>query len=187
MKINSYDIRVFNAFCRVADNCSSRRELTMNRIAEEVGVSRQALGKIGYHEFNDVLSALHSYLDQDISTKMEEAAKNKIGDPLQFFAAEILPLMYKKRRYLKTVYWKIADPEWRKLVVESYSPVLYPYLKNSDEKYGFDKEFLAKMIIGQVLSIIAGWMKQKNPEPPDKFAEKFLRLISQPLVTLLQD
>ncbi|MDR0298642.1 MAG: TetR family transcriptional regulator C-terminal domain-containing protein [Streptococcaceae bacterium] len=185
MKFSSYDIRVFDAFCEMADSCSSPREMSMQKIADIMGISRQALNKVGYHKLDDILSPLHIYIDQDCWKKLATYSENKGEQPVNFFAHEIIPLLYKKRRYLKTLYGSVADPSWLSYIEKRYSPILYPYLQGFINLFGFEKEFAAKIVIRYILAILARWLQQDISKTPEEFCNQFTELTNLSITDMI--
>lgn len=179
MKFTSTDERVFNAFCLVANESEFRSDITMAKIAQKMGISKQAINKYYYKNVNEIINALHYYVDQEVNDKIQNFINNKSNKKnlISFLAAEILPLLYKNREYLYVLYGEVADASWFKFIKMTYSPIIEPYIANFIDCIDIDSQFLASIIIKQVIAIIGEWLSSPLPENPLTFQKKFIYLM----------
>lgn len=182
MIFSETDIKIFEAFCDIAHDANSRSEITISKIAAAAGMSRQAIYKTYYGSIDELINALHYYVDEDIKKLMDQFMIDYYNNPdlsfIDFLAKKILPALYEKRRYLHIFYGGIADPTWYDFMEQVYSDAITPLASLAAEKTGIDTEFLTKTIVAQVIAIISTWMKDDHPIPPRKFAKTFTYLLT---------
>lgn len=187
MKFAQSDERIFDAFCIVASESTYRTDITMTKIAEKMGISKQALHKSYYKNVNEIICALHYYVDQEPLEKLKNFDKNNSKDLINFFAYDILPLLYKKRDYFQVIYGHIADPSWTKFIKDNYSTILFSYLDNTEKRFQINSEVIAHIVIRQVLSVLAAWLTSPSPENPLIFSKKFIYLMTHSTYNLLKE
>lgn len=155
----------------------------MAKIAEKMGISKQALNKSYYKDVNEIIHFLHIYVDQDIQDKFQTFVEHHQKDLILFIAKEILPMLFKNKEYLCILYGTVADPSWLGYLEDTYSNIVQSHFHGI---YGFESEFLSKIIIRQVMSIIAPWLIQEKPEDALLFSKKFIFLMTHSTDDLLK-
>ena len=189
MQCNEIDERIFTAFVLVIKESSSYSKITLTSVANKLGMSRQALYKTHYQSIDELVIALHYFIDQNPQMKLKKFLSQQAAyqhtDLIHFFAEEILPDLYSKRQYLQILYKGIACPPWTRFIMKSYIDILEPYFKGSEAKTGLSVEFMMQLAITQTLTIIANWMNQPKPENPATFSKKFIFLMTHSINDLI--
>lgn len=184
-KYSNSEIRVFDAFCVVARENEAYGKVTLSKIAEEMGISRQALTKSYFRDLEEIIVAFHNYVDQDVSEKMRTYVATGQKELSAFLVTEIFPLLYRKRKYLRVLYGEAADPSWPFYVVEKYSQLLFPYFSESIKRFNLEPTFVTRSIVCIVFSAITDWLSAPEPEKPELFGEKFLALMEHSFIELV--
>lgn len=191
MQFEDTDIKIFNAFIEVAETVNEFSDISIPKIAVKLGVTKQAIYKSTYHNVNEIIQAMHVYVDEEPRRKIQQfITTSHRHEPLNFiyfFAQEILPEFYKKRRYLKIIYSDKADPTWNYFVLKNYLSIIESYVKHQSSTLGFSSTDLARIVITQITTMIAIWMRQETPDTPEVFAPKFISLLSFSISDLLKE
>lgn len=187
MKFFEYDLRVFLALCAVADESKHHSDITLVKVANKLGTSKQALSQTYFKNINEIIRALHIFVNQEVKEKIQTfiSSNNNKHDLIHFFAINILPLLYAKRDYLQALYGGVVDPSWPNYIENQYSEILLPYFSKSEELLGLTPEFVAKYVIGQVMAIINSWLCSPSPKNPIVFSKHFLFLFKHSTYDLL--
>ncbi|MCL2676772.1 MAG: TetR family transcriptional regulator C-terminal domain-containing protein [Streptococcaceae bacterium] len=180
------DIKVLECFCLVANESETHRDITIKKVVEKMSVSRQALNQLGYHNVDEIIQALRLYVDQPLQQKFETFVQHPNQDWTLFIAEEILPLLYENRDFFYTLYGGVADPSWFPYLEKNYSQLVLPYFEHTQSNMGISSEFLAKLIVRQVIAIFARWMRQEKPDSPSVFYKKFIYLMTHSTDDLLK-
>lgn len=166
---------ILDAFINLAQRYPQRSSFTMTELAAEAGISRQAIYQKHFNNFEDIIDYIHKETDQQIFKSMNDYSPNRDGDPLQFLADHILPLIYARRNEIRTLYTTQADPGWKDFLKMTYSKWV---LKNIQYKpmVNISKEDITHIITSMAISFIEVWIHKENPIPPEEFKDIFLQL-----------
>lgn len=177
-KYNSNDIRVFDAFCTViSENRNLDGSITLSKIAEVMGITRQALTKTYYHSVKEIIAALHDYVNQEAYVKMETFIASKQKGLSAFLITEFFPTLYRKKKYLYVLYNKASDPAWLAFMIEKYTRLLCPYFSEAAKKLDLEPAFVTKNVVCVVISSLSHWLSKAEPEPPKTFGKEFKILL----------
>ncbi|KEP87899.1 hypothetical protein X279_04885 [Oenococcus oeni IOEB_0501] len=78
MQCNEIDERIFTAFVLVIKESSSYSKITLTSVANKLGMSRQALYKTHYQSIDELVIALHYFIDQNPQMKLKNFYLNKL-------------------------------------------------------------------------------------------------------------
>ena len=166
---------ILGAFITLARRNPQRSSFTMTEIAAEAGISRQAIYKKHFNNFEDIIDYIHKETDQQIFNNFNNYCPERDGDPITFLADHILPLIYEKREVVGTLYNSQATTCWREFLREKYSQWVLKNV-NYQLKYNFSEEDIAYIITTMAISFIEVWVRKDNPTPPEEFRETFIQL-----------
>ncbi|MDR2976622.1 MAG: hypothetical protein LBV19_04855 [Streptococcaceae bacterium] len=186
MKFSRKDILVMDAFCLVAKESKYRTDISMTKIAEKLGISRQALVKTYFKNVNEIIGSLHYFVDQEIRELISDLATDNIEKFLDDFAYQALPVIYEKRDYLSVLYGNVADPGWYGFLENTYFEILSPYFGTTSRKNDVLSGFLTRMAIRQIICILSSWLTSPNPESPLLFSKKFIYLTTHSVYDLME-
>ena len=181
MIFSKTDIKLFDAFCIVAEQSSSIKEISFSNISKVAQISRQAIYQSYYKSLDELVNALHFFVYHVIKKaclryfkKQKNPTSEKI---LSFIIDDILPLLYEKRTYLKVLYGPKGDPSWQSFIINQYTDLfsqLEP-LKKLDQ-------FQLEIFIRYIISVIATWMVSYSDDSYLDFSNKFkLAMAASPL------
>jgi AcrR family transcriptional regulator len=166
-------------FVLLQENPNAKR-ITIKDVSERAGIRRQSVYEKHFHSMDELIDLIRRVVDEDCEEKIRAFVEENNGtknDPAAFFANEILPLLYKKRDWLKILYGSsLIDTAWVDYLQKKYTPLLKIYLDRVGNKTGLTNDFLCKLIVKQVLAILACWLTADMPEPVSLFKEKFIRI-----------
>lgn len=184
MHFTNYDIKIFSAFCLVAKESNNPNEVTISKIALKLGVTRQAIYKSYYRNINEIINALHLYIEKDIYGCFEHELKQKGSscNYIQFIANDILPKLYQKREYLNILYGTSIDTSWHSFLVKKYTHLLNQKLLKNENKLSTE---YTEFIVSQALAVIGVWMRCEEPEHPIYFKKRFLFLMNNSISEIL--
>lgn len=186
MKFNQYDLNIFSAFCAVAEKSSTPDQVKISEIAKKLGVSRQSIYKSHYRNINEIINALHLYIEEDINRDFQNAiVTNKESfDCIYFIAYNILPKLFLKKEYLHVLYGTSVDPSWHNFLTKRYTHMLSHFFHTKNSK--LDEEDY-EFIVAQTLAIIGVWMRSDKPEEPIYFSKKFYFMLEHSIADILNN
>ncbi|WP_045798321.1 TetR/AcrR family transcriptional regulator [Streptococcus equinus] len=177
--VNGTRDNIINAFFKLASKYPGKTNFTIAEIAEEAQLSKQAIYKNHFNNADEILQYLHKAIDSEVmeSFVCYNNKENK-PDPLEYFAISVIPIIYKRRNWLRLLYSTTADPKWRFFLKQKYTDWLMDNIAiNSYKELGLPKESIVQHIINCILSIIEIWITQEVPDHPQKFSKIFLKLV----------
>ncbi|ETD05615.1 TetR/AcrR family transcriptional regulator [Lactococcus formosensis] len=188
--INDTQLKIIDAFFVLTNESTSLHDITMQLIADKAGIRRQNIYKNHFNGIQDIIKTVHLLIDRDCKSKIKSFIISENNQELPtFIAEEILPLLYARRDWLKPLYNSSIDPDWIPFLREQYYPLIKMYygnkIENISSSLNICPEFLYKLVIDNILSIISGWITSDFPDPPSIFRDKFIRLSSLSLDDLL--
>ncbi|MBL3716920.1 TetR/AcrR family transcriptional regulator [Lactococcus garvieae] len=168
--------KIVNAFFRCANKHPDIHHFTIAEIAEEAGVSRQAIQRKHYRTVEELILDIRRQVNDKVKKELDFHYPKEGISPYHVFAMHILPVIYEYRDWLKVLCTTCMDPHWMNFIETQYKEWFAPYLVEDVSKTGFSKEFVKNFIVKEVLSIVASWLSEDLPEPPVSFSRKFLLL-----------
>jgi len=175
-----------DAFFMLVDEVDEPRKITMEMIANRVGIRRQSIYEKHFSSVSDLMETIFELVSSPCELKMQDYFRDeKNEDFFHFFAREILPLLYEKRDWLKLLYSKVLDASWSDFAYRTYLPYLADYLKDFPNETGLSDRFRADLLVRMVIAIIASWLTGDKVEPPSLFASRFLDLLGKSSLDLI--
>ena len=178
MTLGSHE-NIINAFFRLASQ-KDYQKVTMMEIAQEAHLSRQAIYQKHFSSIDQIIEEIHAILYKDIYVTLKDFDPQK-EHLNSFIARELLPRIYQHRDWLKVLHSSSLDLHWQEFLYEQFHPILAPYLSELAEDLQLSQAFLADFLIRYYCSIIASWISQDLPMPPQYFAKYFLKLSDIPI------
>ncbi|MCL2676912.1 MAG: TetR/AcrR family transcriptional regulator [Streptococcaceae bacterium] len=178
--------KIINAYFRMALKYPQKSSITLSEIAKEAGVSRQTIYKKHYRNTEDIIEDIHKEITSEIIDVLQQFEPTVGQSPLVIFANEVLPLLYKHREWLRTLYTTSMDPSWERYLEAQYANWVIPYLIINEERNGLSQAFLVKLAIKQAFAIISTWLSEEHPQPPETFKNQFLQLVSLPINNMVK-
>jgi AcrR family transcriptional regulator len=180
---------IIEAFFLVIKEMDEPNKITMDMIAERAGISRQGIYEKHFSNIGDIVEKIHSLVSEECEERMQNFFYNSYetynGDYFKFFEEEILPLLYNKRDWLKTLYSTKLDSSWADYAQKAYTPYVELYLTRLGNQSGLADDFICGLIVRQVIAIVASWLTCDEPEAVPLFKKKFDYLIKTPTYELL--
>ncbi len=182
--------QIIDAYLIIVSEMDEPKKITMDMIAERVGIRRQSIYEKHFSNITEIIETIYRLTSEECELKMQEffneTCENYNGEFFTFFEQEILPLLYGKRDWLKTLYSAALDTSWADFAQKVYSPYIELYLVKTGNCTGFPDDFICSLITRQVIAIVANWITSNNPEPASLFQKKFDYLIKTSTYDLLQ-
>lgn len=182
--------QIIDAYLIIVSETDEPKKITMDMIAERVGIRRQSIYEKHFSNIAEIIETIYMLTSEECEIKMQEffneTYENYNGEFFTFFEQEILPLLYGKRDWLKTLYSAALDSSWADFAQRVYSPYIELYLVKTGNRTGLPDDFICSLITRQVIAIVANWLTSNNPEPASLFQKKFDYLIKTSTYDLLQ-
>lgn len=177
---------IIDAYFACIQDAKSSKNITMQSIADRVGIRRQNIYKKHFPNLETIVKTSYMMADQKIHDKFTSYSQAHQQSLAQLFADEVLPLIWEQRFYLSILYSSPFNQDWFNYLNQKYVPLIEQHLKHPAELSGFTPNFLATLIEKQITAVIATWLTAPEPEPLRLFQKHFLILISTPTTTLLR-
>ncbi|WP_057490012.1 TetR/AcrR family transcriptional regulator [Streptococcus orisasini] len=172
---------IINAVFRIASKNPKKRKLSLSEIADEVGISRQAIYSKHFSNVDDIFAEIHSTIDREIFQKLKKALDEDTKKSIYVIIAELLlPKIYERREWIRVLYNTSIDPEWKEFLTEKYVQICYKYFSKKHLEYKGNLSLIniVRSICEYILSIIASWISDEFPILPNIFADEFLNLMN---------
>lgn len=167
--------RIITAFFRLAAKFPDRTAFSIAEIADEAGISRQAIYKNHFNSPEEITEYIHTAVDRKVSESLSGSPKTVVR-ALHYFSEEILPILYENRTWLRYLYSTSADPVWRRFLTEKYRRWIIDNLALNVKQIKISKEQAATLVVNNILSIIEIWVSEEIPATPHDFKHTFLEL-----------
>lgn len=177
--------KIINAFFELAINNPEKTNFTMTEIAHQAGLTRQAIYRKHFKNFQEIINYVHTLIDEQIYQVYSNYDITTDGNPFDYVADNILPVIYERRKWISCLYTSAIDPSFEQFIVSTYTKWGMKNIQPQSEKFHLSNNALTQLIIEQTMIIIKNWIIQENPTPPDEFKDDFLKLIKSPLYDYL--
>ncbi len=167
--------RIITAFFRLAAKYPEKTSFSIAEIAEEAGISRQAIYKNHFNSPEELIDYIHTSVDRRVSNLLSDSPKDT-KQALYYFAENIIPILYEKRTWLRYLYSTSADPVWRHFLTTKYRNWVMDNLEINLKGIKIDKLQAATLCVNSILSIIEIWITEEIPAMPHDFKHTFLEL-----------
>lgn len=81
MIFTEFDIKIFNSLCGLVDEDNDCSNVTIANIADDLGITRQAIYKTYYKNVDEIVRAMHFFIDQDIKESLTYLLNDKEEEP----------------------------------------------------------------------------------------------------------
>ncbi|GAB2024440.1 hypothetical protein OfM1_05110 [Lactovum odontotermitis] len=169
---------IIEAFFLLAQEVADPQKITMQMIADRAGITRQNIYAKHFDSIEEMIQKIHILIDSQCMEKMEEFFEANRHDLVDYFADEVLPILYERRAELRVLYRTNLDRRWSLFLEKQYAPMIEAYLRKSGKVVEVSYKFLSRLIVGQVMTLIACWLVEDNPLQPTLFKEEFVTLLS---------
>lgn len=178
--------RIINAFFELAINNPEKTTFTMSEIARQTGLTRQAIYRKHFRSLQEIIDYVHTLIDKQIHQVYSDYDMTTDGNPFNYVADNVLPVIYEGRTWITCLYTSAIDSSFEQFIVSTYTKWGMENVHPQSEKFHLPDDVLTQLIVEQTMVIIKNWIIQENPTPPDEFKDDFLRLINAPLSTYLK-
>ncbi|MEX2784947.1 TetR/AcrR family transcriptional regulator [Streptococcus sp. H49] len=170
---------IINALLRIASKNPDKKEVTMSEIAEEAGISRQAIYQKHYNNVEDIFNDIHHSITQEVYETLEHAVNSKkIASIYDIIADELIPKVYYYRSWGKVLFHTSLDHNWVQFLQDIYLPLLEEQDSNIINHSPLPQKNMIKALMFYIFSIIAEWLSEDFPDPPEVFSKKFKFLMT---------
>lgn len=171
---------IVHSFIALAARYPQRYDFSLTEVANEAGLSRQAVYKNHFSNTREIVAHVRGTIDAEILTVLNTYSKEE--DVILFFAENALPILYSNRNWLKILYSTAIDPNWKSFLNLRYKGWLAENLNLScSHKVGLSEEFVTNLFLNHILTILETWLTQDMPTPPEVFAKQFVSLLETPI------
>jgi AcrR family transcriptional regulator len=170
--------KIINAFFRCANKYPDVHHFTISEIAEEAGVSRQAIQRKHYKTVEELILDIRSQICCQIQEQLSSYHSSDEVSPYCFLALHVLPIIYTRRDWIKVLCTTCMDPHWVQTLEKQYQEWFSPFIINNITQTGFSPQFVKSFIAKEVLGIWSCWLSEDLPAPPISFQKNFLLLTS---------
>ncbi|GAK30044.1 putative transcriptional regulator [Weissella oryzae SG25] len=177
---------IIDAYFVCIQECGVSKTITMQMIADKVGIRRQNIYKKHFPNLAAITRASYEMVDFYINRQLQDYQPRKDGSLVDYFAQTVLPLIWAQRYYLKILYTSPSNNDWINYLSNRYTPLIQAHLTNQSQSHGLSSRFLAVLIEKQINSVIATWLTATEPEPVSLFEKRFLFLMHTPITALIK-
>ncbi|MBM7636040.1 TetR/AcrR family transcriptional regulator [Streptococcus saliviloxodontae] len=180
--------KIVNAVLRIASSDKTKGKLTLAEIANEAGISRQAIYQKHFKNTEEIFKYIHEEIDNKILSVFSE---NVLTDPnvsliYERVATYLLPVIYDYREWLKILYNSEVDLKWRKYLFDNYYTPIITYLEeNKINVSPLTTKQTVRISIDYTISIISVWLSEDVPMHPSIFSKVFLEVINKSPISLI--
>ncbi|MGT2929711.1 TetR/AcrR family transcriptional regulator [Streptococcus dentasini] len=173
MVLGSHE-NIINAVFRIVSQHPNKEKLTLTEIAEEAGMTRQAIYKKHYHNVDEIFEDIHTSITQEAFAQLEKVmGSQKYLSFYDIVSEVIIPTIYKNRMWGRFLYSSMMKARWEQFLDKEYAPIL-DHMATTVINHGpFPQKSMIKIMRAYVFAIIAEWISEDFPEPPEIFAKKF--------------
>lgn len=173
--------KILGAFFELVTENPQKTNFTISEIALKAGVSRQAIYQKHFRNFNEIITYVDDYIIVQIRQWCSQYNIEKDGNPMDYIANKLLPLVYENREYLKTLHTATIAKSFEDTIIVSFTDWAIDIIRPQSETFNLPKDVLTKIIVEQIVVIIKTWLLQEAPMPPQEFKKDFLNLAKAPL------
>lgn len=169
---------IINALFSLAQENPDWSHFTIQDVAKEAGISRQAIYQKHYASVEDIINDIHVQIATEARNKLFSSPPTIGVSPYQAVADELLPVLYEHRDWLRVIYNSpYLSSGWFRYLSESYREWMLPFIEKRAKELNLKEEILLQLTINQIYSLIVVWLKQPFPLHPDRFKEIFLDML----------
>ena len=167
--------KIIQAFFELALNNPSKSRFSLAEIAQQAGISRQAIYKNHFNSIEEIIEEVHRILYSEFSAVLQTYDRSTIADPFVFFANHFL------RKWIQCFYTTAANPNW----IPFFSSILLEF-QNEHVSINHDviqvpREKVSQLLVKGIMNLLEIWIVQPEPTPPEQFVQTFLFVIHFPI------
>ncbi|MEE5988559.1 TetR/AcrR family transcriptional regulator [Ligilactobacillus equi] len=177
---------IINAALRVAYYKKDVKDITMNDIAKEAKLSRQAIYAKHFSNVDDIFLEIYKIIDEEVYKQFKKSLQLKSKDYsiFEIIADDLFPIIHEHRSWLKVMYTTSINGSWRDFLFKRYITLYQTYYPKNNGSNELNIA-LVPPITDYILSLIASWLSQDIPVSPTIFGEYFVRVMHTSPVTLV--
>ncbi|SEM39083.1 transcriptional regulator, TetR family [Streptococcus gallolyticus] len=175
---------IIDAFFDLAINNPDKTSFTMSEIARVAGISRQAIYRKHFKNVQEIVDYVHTIIDEQIHQVYSDYDMTKDGDPFEYVANNVLPVIYKERKRIACLFTSAIAPSFEQFIISTYTKWGIENIHLQSERFHLPDDVLAQLIVEQTMVIIKNWITQENPTPPRILKRIFYGLSSHPYMII---
>ncbi|GBG96667.1 TetR/AcrR family transcriptional regulator [Lactococcus termiticola] len=168
--------QIIDAYFSLAEEKKGKR-ISLKMIAEKIGIRRESIIKYHFKNTDAILNHIHKIIEQDLTQMFEDfldCGKGSEEDMINFIKQDFLPFLYSKKEWMRLLYYTGMDPYWIQFLEDKYTPLAVIYIERQGNNSNVPTEFLARIIVKQIMGITSAWLMADKAEPSSLFADKFI-------------
>ncbi|RSJ41318.1 TetR/AcrR family transcriptional regulator [Streptococcus sanguinis] len=174
--------RILDAFFTLAEQNPTKVRFTFTDIAKTADLSRQAIYKRHFNNVNEIIDYIHEKLNDEFNQACSQY-KFTSSNPFLSFSETILPIIYRNRDWIRTLYTTSVDPFWSDFIISYFTDWISQNIKLDDTKLDMPSEISNTLLAKCFNLLIENWITQTYPLSLEKFSNIFLNLVSSPLTS----
>ncbi len=178
--------KIIDAFFELALENPQKSNFTISEIALKAGISRQAIYQKHFRNFDEIILYVHELIDKEIHQVFNDYDASSNINPLDYVAENVLPVIWKERRWIKCLYTTNIDPNFEDFIVSTYTKWGASNLLPKKRQFNLSDDEMIQLITSLTMVVIKNWITQDNPAPPELFKEDFLKLVRTPIYEYLR-
>ena len=104
--------KIIQAFFELALDNPSKSRFSIAEIAQQAGISRQAIYKKHFSNVEDIIQYIRQTIMTPFLPLYESYEEGNGENPFCFFAKHMIPTLYEHRKWMKVLYTTAIDPFW---------------------------------------------------------------------------
>ena len=185
--VNRTRENIIAAFFRYAQKHPLKTSVTLSEIAKEAQISKQAVYQKHFSSMDELIQEIHKIMTAEILKELYKIPEDNKCPLFEELADSVLPIIHKYREGLKILYNTSLDSTWISFVEENYRSWLVPRIKIDVSQLEVSEKFFLKYISRQIVSLIALWISEDKPCPPEIYKPIFLNFLNCSLNNLIND
>lgn len=113
--------RIIDAFFELAINNPEKTHFTMSEIARQAGLTRQAIYRKHFRSFQEIIDYVHALIDEQIHQVYSNYDMATDGNPFDYVADNVLPIIYGGRKWIAPLYTSAIDSSFEQFIVSTYA------------------------------------------------------------------
>lgn len=105
----------------MASENPEKSNFTISEIASKASISRQAIYQKHFKNFNEIILYIHNLIDKEICQVFNNYNPSSNIKPLDYIAENVLPAIWKERRWIWCLHTTNIDPNFEDLIVSTYT------------------------------------------------------------------
>ncbi|MDO4667520.1 MAG: TetR/AcrR family transcriptional regulator [Streptococcus sp.] len=185
MVINTRN-KIVNALIELAEKYPDKSHFTFSEIAKQAGLSRQAIYKKHFSNVEDITDYIRQIIMEPFLPLYQEYEQDRENNPLLYFAQEIIPTIYKHRKWIRVLYTTAIDPFWKEYLTNFFTQWVEQNLEINSKKLGFPENMGTEVFVSWMNSLIEVWIIKEEPIPAEEFSQLFLKTASIPMSQFIE-